>query len=217
MFSVQDKTPNKISPFSCFKYFFYSYSYDLTHNLQHQIGPVIYPQPDLTNTGPWQAWTACRHVKNENKHTDQSSDKSTSVVNCHKSEKVEQKEMRDHSTSNDPALSCCHEDLDNAKTPRNSNVTGGCNKKEETTFDQEKQTGITNPESSQCVQNKTVTCPDCVKIRQQWEKPFFNKKYSSYKFVWNKYLLQGFEGAVHSDWILHIVNGFVGQSGILLF
>ena len=125
--------------------------------------------------------------------------------------------MHDHSTSSDPALSSHYEDLGYVKTPRNSDVASRCNIKEETSFDQKKQTGTTHSESSQRVQNKTVTCPDCVQIRQQCEKPFFNKKYSSDKFVWNKYLLQGFEGAVHSDWILHVVNGFVGQSGILLF
>ncbi|XP_015777653.1 PREDICTED: polyphosphoinositide phosphatase-like isoform X1 [Acropora digitifera] len=125
--------------------------------------------------------------------------------------------MHDHSTSSEPALSLHHEDLGNVKTPRNSNVASGCNVKEETSFDQKKQTGTTDSESSQHVQNKTVTCPDCVKIRQQCEKPFFNKKYSSEKFVWNKYLLQGFEGAVHSDWILHVVNGFVGQSDICVY
>ena len=58
-------------------------------------------------------------------------------------------------------------------------------------------------------------CSECQKIRRQKEMPFLNKRKSCCKFVWNKYLLQGFEGAVHSDWILHIVNGFVGQSSIL--
>ena len=57
-------------------------------------------------------------------------------------------------------------------------------------------------------------CSECQKIRRQ-KMPFLNKCKSCCKFVWNKYLLQGFEGAVHSDWILHIVNGFVGQSSIL--
>lgn len=57
-------------------------------------------------------------------------------------------------------------------------------------------------------------CSECQKIRRL-KMPFLNKRKSCCKFVWNKYLLQGFEGAVHSDWILHIVNGFVGQSSIL--
>lgn len=64
------------------------------------------------------------------------------------------------------------------------------------------------------LEGQASACPECQKIRRQ-KIPFLNKHKSCYKFVWNKYLLQGFEGAVHSDWILHIVNGFVGQSSIL--
>lgn len=69
---------------------------------------------------------------------------------------------------------------------------------------------------SNTVGSKESSCPDCEKLRQQKEKPFLSKSKSCGKFVWNRYLLHGFEGAVHPDWILHIVNGFVGQSGILL-
>lgn len=35
------------------------------------------------------------------------------------------------------------------------------------------------------------------------------------KFIWNDHLLDGFEGAVHPKWILHIIHGFVGQYSIL--
>lgn len=64
---------------------------------------------------------------------------------------------------------------------------------------------------------KVAGCPECEKMRQQKEKAFLSKNKSCAKFAWNRYLLRGFEGAVHPDWILHIVNGFVGQSGILSF
>ena len=64
------------------------------------------------------------------------------------------------------------------------------------------------------LEGQASACPECQKIRRQ-KILFLNKRKSCFKFVWNKYLLQGFEGAVHSDWILHIVNGFVGQSSIL--
>lgn len=67
------------------------------------------------------------------------------------------------------------------------------------------------------VDGKVSGCPECEKMRQQKEKPFLIKSKSCSKFVWNRYLLRGFEGAIHPDWILHIVNGFVGQSGILCF
>lgn len=69
-------------------------------------------------------------------------------------------------------------------------------------------------DSFDAVENKVTTCPECQKMRRQKEKPFLNKKISCGRFVWNKFLLQGFEGAVHPDWILHIVHGFVGQSSI---
>ena len=65
--------------------------------------------------------------------------------------------------------------------------------------------------------SKVTSCPECKKLRQRKEKVFLSKTKSCSKFAWNRHLLCGFEGAVHPDWILHIVNGFVGQSGILLF
>lgn len=70
--------------------------------------------------------------------------------------------------------------------------------------------------SISAVEDRVTGCPERQKMRRQKEKPFLNKNQSCGKFVWNKCLLRGFEGAVHPDWILHIVNGFVGQSGILL-
>ena len=63
--------------------------------------------------------------------------------------------------------------------------------------------------------SKVTSCSECKKLRQRKEKVFLSKNRSCAKFAWNRHLLCGFEGAVHPDWILHIVNGFVGQSGIL--
>ena len=65
--------------------------------------------------------------------------------------------------------------------------------------------------------SKLTSCPECKKLRQRKEKVFLSKNKTCAKFAWNRHLLCGFEGAVHPDWILHIVNGFVGQSGILSF
>lgn len=65
--------------------------------------------------------------------------------------------------------------------------------------------------------SKVTSCPECKKLRQRKEKVFLSKNKSCAKFAWNRHLLCGFEGAVDPDWILHIVNGFVGQSGILSF
>jgi len=35
------------------------------------------------------------------------------------------------------------------------------------------------------------------------------------RFVWNKYLTQPYQSEAHSDWILHVVYGFIAQSSIL--
>ncbi|XP_005103334.1 polyphosphoinositide phosphatase isoform X2 [Aplysia californica] len=37
------------------------------------------------------------------------------------------------------------------------------------------------------------------------------------KFLWNNHLLQGFENCVHSDWVLYIIHGFIGQSNVCVF
>ncbi|CAG5117948.1 unnamed protein product, partial [Candidula unifasciata] len=37
------------------------------------------------------------------------------------------------------------------------------------------------------------------------------------KFVWNNHLLRGFESHVHSDWVLYIIHGFIGQSNVCVF
>ena len=74
-----------------------------------------------------------------------------------------------------------------------------------------------NTNTDDPVKSKETGCSECKTLRQRKEKVFLSKNKSCAKFVWNRHLLCGFEGAVHNDWILHIVNGFVGQSGILSF
>ena len=68
------------------------------------------------------------------------------------------------------------------------------------------------------IQDKNIeSCGECQKKRKQnfARSGARNKNRVCYKFVWNKYLLKHFEDVVHPDWVLHIINGFVGQSGIL--
>lgn len=74
-----------------------------------------------------------------------------------------------------------------------------------------------NTNTDDPVKSKVTGCPECKKLRQRKDKVSLGKSKSCAKFAWNQHLLCGFEGAVHPDWILHIVNGFVGQSGILSF
>ena len=43
------------------------------------------------------------------------------------------------------------------------------------------------------------------------------KAHPNYKFVWNSFLLKPVESIFHSDWILFVIHGFVGQSNISLY
>ena len=36
-----------------------------------------------------------------------------------------------------------------------------------------------------------------------------------WKYVWNEYLLKKAYADLHSDWLLYIIHGFIGQSSIL--
>jgi len=36
-----------------------------------------------------------------------------------------------------------------------------------------------------------------------------------WKYVWNEYLLKRVCSDLHSDWLLYIIHGFIGQSSIL--
>ena len=37
----------------------------------------------------------------------------------------------------------------------------------------------------------------------------------SWKFVWNFHMLNDVRSLLHSDWLLYIIHGFIGQSSIL--
>jgi hypothetical protein len=78
-------------------------------------------------------------------------------------------------------------------------------------------------DSSEKSGNSNNVCPKCKKLRNKIKSEGLQmhnttRKISKpyYKFVWNKHLLPGFEGNVHQDWVLYVINGFIGQSSILL-
>ena len=79
-------------------------------------------------------------------------------------------------------------------------------------------TSVSEGSAPGLLDRKLRVCQECQKNRTQDSLRGMkrNKVKPCYKFVWNKYLLRNFEGVVHSDWVLHIINGFVGQSGILI-
>ncbi|KAJ7394237.1 hypothetical protein OS493_000039 [Desmophyllum pertusum] len=66
-------------------------------------------------------------------------------------------------------------------------------------------TSSEKPVKDSCIKRKVSGCPECEKMRQQKEKPFLIKSKSCSKFVWNRYLLRGFEGAIHPDWIFTLL------------
>lgn len=35
--------------------------------------------------------------------------------------------------------------------------------------------------------------------------------------MWNDYLLSKIEGKIHSEWLLYIMHGFIGQSNVSIF
>ena len=76
---------------------------------------------------------------------------------------------------------------------------------------------INGDTGSQLLRQDVGVCRECQKRRTQGSMNGTKKRKVKpcYKFVWNKYLLRNFESVVHPDWVLHIINGFVGQSGIL--
>lgn len=37
------------------------------------------------------------------------------------------------------------------------------------------------------------------------------------RFVWNSHLLKPVEKDLHSDWILYVIHGFIGQSNVSIF
>jgi len=43
------------------------------------------------------------------------------------------------------------------------------------------------------------------------------KAHPNYKFVWNSFLLKPVESVFHSDWIIYVIHGFMGQSNISIF
>ena len=239
------------------------------------MGPIINPQPDITGTEPWRAWTQCPHVNKEKEDISASTNINKPAADRCELGLLEQKKTCDQTVCSDQVLpgdqvlkteantddeqlhgyvsfestekdeSSSEErqtSTSNAVLTSNSDLNTEGEKIDENS-DEEYQSAeegtslpvkdcVTSEPQTMCnsssddstkdsclnkVEDQVADCSECQKMRRQKEKPFLNKNKSCGKFVWNKCLLQGFEGAVHPDWILHIVNGFVGQSGILLF
>ncbi|KAL9969462.1 hypothetical protein ACROYT_G021682 [Oculina patagonica] len=243
--------------------FYFSYSYDLTHNLQRQMAPIINPSPfNSTSADSWQAWGPCEHfdketaqdvsastglaepvtdstepiVSNDNRTLDQAASCGDQVFSGDSSEvkndistsdgQVQHSNVVNDSTEKEEnenfnAILSSTSDQTSSITSTDSSDDITTLPENETKGSEDQTVGNTISEDTVKVNNtvgsKDSSCPECEKLRQQKEKPFLSKSKSCGKFVWNRYLLHGFEGAVHPDWILHIVNGFVGQSDICVY
>lgn len=234
--------------FSC------SYSYDLTHNLQHQMSPIVNPKLCPKATDSWQAWKPCNHFDKETAQ-DISLDLTQSVADGSEPEVFKEDRTLDQTTTCDEQVSAgelnndistgdgqvqssdvithntekedsdgtlnasltINSDENSASTSMNANTNEQNQSIEDITNLPAKESTSTDDPVKYSNTTKVTSCPECKKLRQRNEKVFLSKSKSCAKFAWNQHLLRSFEGAVHPDWILHIVNGFVGQSGILSF
>ncbi|XP_059486808.1 polyphosphoinositide phosphatase isoform X2 [Neocloeon triangulifer] len=62
-----------------------------------------------------------------------------------------------------------------------------------------------------------VTNSDILKGLQSGEQNFVFKCVPNERFIWNNYLLKDARRIVHSEWIIDVVHGFVGQSNLSIY
>lgn len=60
------------------------------------------------------------------------------------------------------------------------------------------------------------SCNECAKKRVLRHYTVSGRGKPCMKFVWNKHMLKDVEKVLHSDWILHITHGYIGQCSIFL-
>ena len=59
-------------------------------------------------------------------------------------------------------------------------------------------------------------CKECARKCAQQHHTISGRGNPCMKFVWNKHLLRDVDTILHSDWLLYITHGFIGQCSILL-
>ncbi|XP_048577491.1 polyphosphoinositide phosphatase-like [Nematostella vectensis] len=215
--------------------FYFSYSYDLTHTLQHNMAPLIGPKDksDKACKGSWEAWGSIKcnscaepDLKDTQNKTNKNADRETLEVRRDVDGQQDQDDKGGQITS---TLKLSEEskpeekevdvsDRDLAKKQQKQDHSS----KESTQRDPE---GREKPkqENNGAVKDDKDACAACEKLRSEsLSRPntsHRNVRISKpcYKFTWNKYLLHGFEGVVHLDWVLYVINGFLGQSDICVY
>lgn len=241
-------------------YEFHSYSYDLSHTLQHNMAPLLSPKIASNRRkvfGEHQGYCTCKDIKTdfslqtnqENNSTSTDSnelyldcDDNLEDINesnkCDGEDNVNINSDKEHSLVHgcqDKIENVCEKSTNDSKctvnvenTCHESKTPNSINSSENTSTCDEIQTGNEGKDKADCNQVPCLEekvqefhilfCKDCKKLKT---KPSYIPgdmlmSKACYKFVWNKHFLTGFEGKVHSDWVLHVVNGFIAQSSILL-
>ena len=121
-----------------------------------------------------------------------------------------QRQSADEVQTSETSGNCQQTDIPQRHSADDLDTSQNCESSQQTNMTQGQ--SAEKPDTSQ-----TSICCECRKLREQRATRSFRKSPSCQKFVWNEYLLKEFEGMIHSDWVLRIVNGFVGQSGILTY
>ena len=147
----------------------------------------------------------------ENKESVKAEPGDNSTTNFQELDKNSQKYQQTETQNSQKTNATQRQSADEVHTSETSgNTSHNCESSQQTNTTQGQ--SAEKPDTSQ-----TSICCECRKLREQRATRSFRKSPSCQKFVWNEYLLKEFEGMIHSDWVLRIVNGFVGQSGILTY
>ena len=72
-------------------------------------------------------------------------------------------------------------------------------------------------EEARCKAKKEFSCQNCARKRVDHHHTISGRGKPCMKFVWNKHMLKDMDKILHSDWLLYISHGFIGQCSILVF
>lgn len=195
----------------------------MTQTLQHNIAPVIRPNAG-PNAGSQEGLVicTCNHSNQDKKSTSGIPNDNVQHKSCDKDSEINsEKDFEQKMEKNEENNEKDSDIKDSVVSPENEKGISEENFSDSPKISKKKHTQAQDSlkESADCID----VCPDCKKLRNKTKcgkvpTESTSRKISKpyYKFVWNKHLLSGFEGKVHPDWVLHAINGFIGQSSILL-
>ncbi|KAL5009502.1 hypothetical protein ScPMuIL_011807 [Solemya velum] len=170
--------------------FYFSYSYDLTHTLQYNMASSLIPSS--VPEPEFSQWNADNQSSSSNSPSD--SDLS----------KTPHAELSSDSViySGNPASTGqpTPEIIPDDATSSSTNYCGNDQKNAKSADQSDPQLS-----TSSTKRKRRGVLVNGVRL-----KP-------TYKYVWNTHLLNQYEEVVHTDWILYIVHGFIGQCNISVY